>query len=176
MRAISRIRGTGPLRHMWAPWRIKYVTGAKPQGCVLCQKAQATDDVAEQVLYRATHNYVILNAYPYNSGHLMVVPYRHVGDLTELGEAECNEMMRLTQVCMRALRRCLSPDGVNVGMNIGKAAGAGIDEHIHLHVVPRWAGDTNFMTTVSDTRVVPQSLDDTCALLAPLLAEEAEAG
>lgn len=163
------------MRHMWAPWRIRYVAGAKAPGCVLCLKAQATDDVAEQVLYRGVHNYVVLNAYPYNSGHLMVVPYRHTGDLAELDGDECSEMMRLAQACMRALRRCLSPDGVNLGMNIGKAAGAGIDEHVHLHVVPRWAGDTNFMTAIADTRVVPQSLDDTYALLAPLLAEEGEA-
>lgn len=161
------------MRHIWAPWRIKYVTGAKAKGCVLCQKAQATDDVAEQVLVRGEFCFVVLNAYPYNSGHLMVVPYQHIGELTGLEVGGCNELMQLTQACMRALQRCLHPDGVNLGMNIGKAAGAGIDEHIHLHVVPRWAGDTNFMSSVADTRVVPQSLDDTYAVLAPLVVEEA---
>jgi ATP adenylyltransferase len=161
------------LRHIWAPWRIGYVTGARVEGCVLCQKAQATDDLAEHVVWRGEQNYVLLNAFPYNSGHLMVVPYAHVGDLTDLDQPTACEMMTLTQVCARALKRAMYPHGFNIGMNLGKAAGAGIDEHLHLHIVPRWNGDTNFMTSLAQTRVVPQSLEDTASLLRPLIAEEA---
>ena len=162
------------MEHMWAPWRIGYVAGARVEGCVLCEKAREED--AEHVVFRGKHNYVLLNAYPYNSGHLMVVPYAHVADLTELDEATSCEMMALAQACIRAFRRCLYPQGINLGMNMGKAAGAGIDEHIHLHVVPRWAGDTNFMTTTADTRVVPQSLEDSACQLKPLIEEEAGNG
>jgi ATP adenylyltransferase len=161
------------LEHIWAPWRISYVGQPKPDGCVLCHKAQAGDDEVEQVLYRGKLNYILVNAYPYNSGHLMIVPYRHVGRLEELDADTVCEMMHLAQVAVRALNRCLRPEGVNLGMNLGKAAGAGIDEHLHLHLVPRWAGDTNFMTAVADVRVVPQALADTAALLRPVLAEEA---
>ena len=156
---------------MWAPWRIGYVAGAKAEGCVLCEKAREAD--AEHVVYRGERNYVLMNAFPYNSGHLMVVPYEHVADLTDLDEAAVCEMMALAQACIRAVRRCMFPQGVNLGMNIGKAAGAGIDEHIHLHIVPRWAGDTNFMTATANTRVVPQSLEDSACQLRPLIEEEA---
>lgn len=161
------------LEHIWAPWRMKYVAGTPVEGCILCQKASAEDAQAEHVLYRGKFNYVILNAFPYNSGHLMVVPYQHTGDLCELDEQTVCEMMHLAQAAIRALRRCMRPEGMNVGMNMGKAGGAGIDEHVHLHVLPRWVGDTNFMTSVAQTRVVPQSLDETACQLRPLLAEEA---
>lgn len=160
------------LEHIWAPWRISYVAQPKPDGCVLCHKAQAGNDEAEQVLYRGKWNYVLVNAYPYNSGHLMIVPYRHVGDFGELDAETVSEMMRLAQAAARAFARCLGPHGINLGMNIGKAAGAGIDEHLHMHLVPRWNGDTNFMTAVADVRVVPQALAETAALLRPVLAEE----
>lgn len=159
--------------HIWAPWRIEYVTRPRVEGCVLCHKARAADDVVEQVLFRDENCYVVLNAYPYNSGHVMVVPYEHVGDLSALAENVLAEMMGLAQACVRAMNECLRPDGVNLGMNLGKAAGAGIDEHLHLHVVPRWRGDTNFMTAIADVRVVPQALEESARLLAPLVAREA---
>lgn len=140
---------------------------------MLCHKTRADDDEVEHVLYRGESNFVLLNAYPYNSGHLMVAPYAHVAQFVDLDEPTVCEMMRLAQVCVRAIRRGMRPDGVNLGMNIGKAAGAGIDEHIHLHVIPRWSGDTNFMTTVADTRTVPQALEASAQELRPLIAEEA---
>ena len=161
------------LRHIWAPWRMKYVGGAKPEGCVLCAKARAEDDESEHVLFRGEHNYVLVNAYPYNSGHLMVVPYAHVGMLVDLDQPTMCEMMQLAQVVSRAIRRCMKPDGINLGMNIGKAAGEGVEEPLHLHVVPRWIGDTNFMTSLAETRVVPQALDDCACQLRPLIEEEA---
>ncbi len=167
--------GGTELHHIWAPWRIDYVTRPPVEGCVLCVKAQAEKDEPEHVLYRGKSCYVLLNAYPYNSGHLMVVPYEHTGDFTQLGQETVCEMMQLAQVCMRAIERCLHPHGVNLGMNIGKVAGAGIDEHVHLHIVPRWSGDINFMTSVADVRVVPQALDASACQLRPLIAEEAAA-
>jgi ATP adenylyltransferase len=136
--------------------------------------ARAADDETGHVLFRDERCYVLLNAYPYNSGHLMVVPYAHVGEFTDLDVATVCEMTLLAQVTVRALKRCMHPQGVNLGMNIGRAAGAGIDEHVHLHIVPRWAGDTNFMTAVADVRVVPQALHDSACQLRPLIAEEAE--
>jgi ATP adenylyltransferase len=163
------------LDHVWAPWRIEYVAQPRVEGCVLCHKAQVADDAAEHVLYRGERNFVLLNAYPYNSGHLMVVPYEHVGDLTALDEATLAEMVGLAQACVRAMGHYLHPEGINLGMNIGKAAGAGIDEHLHMHIVPRWSGDTNFMTVVADVRVVPQALDESARMLAPLVAREADA-
>ena len=161
------------MQHIWAPWRIEYVARAQPDGCIFCHKAHERDDEAEQVLCRGRFNFVLLNAYPYNSGHLMVAPYAHVPELTDLDHETTAEMMRLAQACMRAMKRCLRPEGINLGMNIGKAAGAGIDEHIHLHIIPRWTGDTNFMTTVADTRTVPQALEASAQLLRPLICEEA---
>jgi len=160
------------LKHIWAPWRIEYVTRPQVEGCVLCAKATAEDDDAEQVLYRGEHNFVVINAFPYNSGHLMVVPYEHTCDFVGLNPDAVAEMMHIAQGCVRALGRCMHPHGVNIGMNIGKAAGAGIDEHIHLHIVPRWDGDTNFMTTCADTRVVPQALEQSACGLRPIIAEE----
>lgn len=148
------------------------MVGAKPDGCVLCAKAQSPDDEADQVLHRGEYCFVVVNAYPYNSGHVMVVPYEHVSDLTDVRSETVCEMMSLAQACIRAMRRCMYPDGVNIGMNIGKAAGAGIDEHIHLHIIPRWEGDTNFMTTCCDTRVVPQAIADSACALKPVLEEE----
>lgn len=160
------------MKHIWAPWRIDYVARPQPEGCVLCSKAHAEDDVAEQVLYRSAYNYVVVNAFPYNSGHLMVVPLEHVSDLAGLAPEVLADMMSVAQGCLRALNRCLRPHGVNIGMNVGKAAGAGIESHLHLHIVPRWEGDTNFMTSCADTRVVPQAMEATACQLRPLIAEE----
>ena len=144
--------------HIWAPWRLDYVVAEKPDKCVLCENSDSSDDDANYVLYRGRHNYVLLNTFPYNSGHLMVVPYRHVSSLTDLSAEEVCELMQLTQSCLQALDEAFAAEGVNLGMNIGQPAGAGIDDHIHLHIVPRWGGDTNYMTVVANTRVVPQSL------------------
>ena len=145
---------------MWAPWRLDYIKGPKPDECVFCAKPREDDDEASYVLHRGEACFVILNAYPYNNGHAMVAPYEHVGSLEDLDEPALLELMTLTQRLLGALREVYAPEGFNVGVNLGEAAGAGVKDHVHLHVVPRWAGDTNFMPVIGDTRVLPQSLDD----------------
>jgi len=157
------------LQHLWAPWRMNYVAGKKPDGCIFCIKVGQSRDEENHILYRAQHNFVILNAYPYNSGHLMVVPYEHLSCITELSDEQREEMFVIAQGCAQLLKEHLHAEGVNLGMNIGEAAGAGIDQHLHLHVVPRWNGDTNYMTTVAGTRIVPQDLDETYESLKPVL-------
>lgn len=150
--------------NLWAPWRLEYVRGDKPEGCVLCAKQDA-DDRAAHVLARGEHAFVVLNLYPYNNGHLMVVPNRHVADLEQLTPAESAETQRMLTRGIRAARAALGPGGFNVGLNLGEAAGAGIAAHLHWHLVPRWQGDTNFMPVLADVRVMPQHLDTTWKLL-----------
>lgn len=147
---------------------MQYVTKADDyEGCVFCACQQEGSDEADGVLARAHHNYLILNAFPYSSGHMMVVPYEHQHDLACLSHETLAEMMALARIAVRVLQQEFRAEGANIGMNIGKPAGAGIKDHLHLHIVPRWSGDTNFMTTLAETRVVPQSLPDTWACLAP---------
>ncbi|HIE51222.1 MAG TPA: HIT domain-containing protein [Armatimonadetes bacterium] len=148
------------MERLWAPWRMAYILAEeKPEGCLFCQRARETEcDREHYVLQRAEYCYVMLNAYPYNNGHLMVVPYLHVADLIALPEGPLGEMMRLTAQWTCRLRRVMSPDGFNIGLNLGEVAGAGIVEHIHLHIVPRWQGDTNFMPVVGETKVIPEHL------------------
>ncbi len=163
------------MEHIWAPWRLDYVVAEKPDNCILCQKRDAADDdIANLVLYRGNHNYVLLNTFPYKSGHVMVVPYQHVDDLASLEVEEAGELMLIAQWCVQALQETLGTEGINLGMNIGQPAGAGIDDHIHLHIVPRWSGDTNYMTTVANTRIVPQSLEDSARQLRPVIRRIAE--
>lgn len=150
---------------LWAPWRIAYIKGidTNPDGCFLCA-ALAGDrarDHETYLLHRGADALVILNAYPYNSGHLMVAPNRHVAALEALTPAERLALLDLSAVAMRALERALRPQGYNLGMNLGRAAGAGLESHLHLHIVPRWGGDTNFMPVLGATKVLPESLDDT---------------
>lgn len=152
------------VENLWAPWRLEYVTRAKPAGCVLCHK-RSDDDEASLVVARGEHAYAVLNLYPYNNGHVMVVPYRHVGDLEELTTQESEECQRLLERGIRAARSALGAGGFNVGLNLGEAAGAGIAAHLHWHLVPRWAGDTNFMPVLADVRVMPQHLHTTWTLL-----------
>ncbi len=152
------------MQHLWTPWRMAYLTGEgrKPvEGCIFCAKIAAGDDAAEHVIHRGDWAYVTLNRYPYNNGHLMVVPYRHAASFEDLDDPTQLEIMHLVNHSVAALRRALRPDGFNIGANVGAVAGAGIADHVHLHVVPRWAGDTNFMPIVADTRVIPESLDQT---------------
>ncbi|OFW02144.1 MAG: HIT family hydrolase [Acidobacteria bacterium RIFCSPLOWO2_02_FULL_68_18] len=152
---------------LWSPWRLDYVTrGAAGSGspCIFC----ATQ--ADLVVCAGTTCYVILNLYPYNNGHLMVVPYRHVATLGELTEAELGEIGRLTQRAEAALTEAYRPHGLNVGINLGTSAGAGILDHLHVHVVPRWSGDTNFMTVVGEMRVLPEELGASAARLRPIFA------
>lgn len=153
------------VENLWAPWRLEYVTGTKPDGCVLCAKARDGSDQDAHVVARGRHAYVVLNLYPYNNGHLMVVPYRHVADLDELTAEESAETQTLLRHAIRAARIALRPDGFNVGLNLGEAGGAGIAAHLHWHLVPRWSGDTNFMPVLADVRVMPQHLETTWKLL-----------
>lgn len=161
---------------MWAPWRIGYVAGERPDGCVFCLKIDEDDDHNNHLLFRGEQNVVLLNTYPYNSGHLMVVPFAHVGKLEELSREASRELWELTGLAVRTVEQALHAHGVNIGMNLGAPAGAGIGDHLHMHIVPRWNGDTNYMTTVADTRVVPQSLEDSYRQLKPVMDQLAAAG
>ena len=149
-----------PEKRLWAPWRLEYVKGPKDGECIFCVGPESGDDRAKYVVRRGEHCFTMLNAYPYNNGHLMVSPYRHVASIEELEGPELVELMTLTQESLGALRRAYAPEGFNLGVNQGKIAGAGVEHHVHLHVVPRWGADTNFMPVVGDTRVLPQSLED----------------
>lgn len=158
---------------LWTPWRIEYILGAKQPGCVLCQKVHddPANDPANFLLYRGERCFIIMNLYPYNTGHLMVVPYLHTSDLGGLPSDLMAEMADLIQRSVTLLKATLKPDGFNLGMNLGRIAGAGIDDHLHQHIVPRWGGDTNFMPVLADTRTMPELLPDTYAKLQARVAE-----
>jgi ATP adenylyltransferase len=161
-----------PDRPLWAPWRIEYITGPKDGDCIFCAAAGSrNEDPAHQPIDRTEHCLTILNAFPYAPGHVMVAPVRHVGTLEDLTPDEMLETMLLTRRAILAIRRAMSPDGFNVGYNLGKVAGAGIVDHLHLHVVPRWSGDNNFMPVLADTDVIPQALGATREVLVAALAE-----
>lgn len=148
--------------YIFTPWRYAYVTGAdKTEGCVFCVQPQLNDDEKALIVHRGQHNYVILNSYPYTSGHVMVVPYQHTDELRNLPSAAAREMMDLLQRLETILRELYHPDGLNLGMNVGKAAGAGVAGHIHMHMLPRWVADANFMSVIGETRVLPEDLETT---------------
>lgn len=157
------------MQRLWSPWRSKYIaSGVDSQSdeCVFCRIAASADRDAENyVLHRGQHAFVVLNLYPYITGHLMVVPYLHTSELDLVAKEITDEMMDLTKRSQTALRKVYTPSGFNVGMNLGAAAGAGIADHLHIHLLPRWTGDTNFMTTVGESRVIPEALDVTYAKL-----------
>jgi ATP adenylyltransferase len=156
---------------LWSPWRMTYVTStATTATCIFCAAAQPGADAsgAELVVARGKSCYVVLNLYPYNNGHLMVVPNRHVGSLAALEADELSELMTLTRDSEVALGEAYQPQGINVGINLGRPAGAGIVDHVHVHLVPRWTGDTNFMSVFGETRVLPETLGDTAARLRPI--------
>jgi ATP adenylyltransferase len=153
-------------QRLWAPWRLKYVHGEREEsGCIFCLAADTDDDEARHVVQRGERSFVMLNAFPYNSGHLLVCPHRHVASIENLDADELLDLMTLTQRSLRALREAYRPDGFNLGVNEGEVAGAGFAGHVHVHVVPRWAADSNFMAVTGDTRVLPQSLEDSYAAL-----------
>src|SRR3954449_5665934 len=145
---------------LWAPWRLEYIRGPKADECIFCRAVEADDDEQYSVVHRGERCFVILNTFPYNNGHVMAAPFAHEPTIEPLDEPTLTEMMTLTQRTILALRDIYGPEGFNIGINQGGAAGAGIEEHVHQHVVPRWSGDTNFMPVIGDVRVLPQSLSD----------------
>lgn len=150
------------LKYLWSPWRMVYIQSKdQEEKCPLCFEIECEDGPQNLILFRGKSNFVIMNRYPYTSGHLMVVPYLHQSSITRLDPDTRAEMMELSNRCIMVLAKTFHPDGFNLGANIGEAAGAGIVDHVHLHIVPRWSGDTNFMSSVSETRIVPESLRDT---------------
>ncbi len=152
------------MERLWAPWRMEYIGQAREgeaQGCLFCEKPKEGDDEKALIVARSELSFAMLNRYPYNIGHLMVAPLRHVGELEEVGDDESLDTQRLMQRCVIALKEAMQPDGFNIGMNLGTVAGAGIPDHVHWHVVPRWNGDTNFMPVVGEMKVLPQRLSDT---------------
>ena len=151
--------------YLWTPWRYAYITNAgknegKPDGCIFCELPKLADQDAK-IVYRGQHCFIILNSFPYTAGHVMIVPFAHLDELQKLPEAAAQEMMALSQKMESVLRQVYSADGINLGMNIGRAAGAGVTGHIHMHVLPRWVGDTNFMTVTGESRVLPEALEET---------------
>jgi ATP adenylyltransferase len=147
------------MHRIWAPWRIGFILKGENKGdCFLCKYPGEKDDEKHLILHRGAKNFIILNAYPYNTGHLLVAPYRHLGDIGDMTEEEAKEHFDLIKLSVRLLTEVMKPTGYNTGMNLGRVAGAGIADHIHTHVVPRWQGDSNFMPIVADTKVLPETL------------------
>jgi len=152
------------MKQLWAPWRMAYIAGEaqkKTKGCIFCLKPKQRRDESNLIVFRGKKAFVVMNIFPYNNGHLMIAPYRHIGELGKLSDAEMLEMMQLAQRCQRAMDGLMRPDGYNLGFNLGRTAGAGIADHVHLHLVPRWNGDTNFMPVLADTKVVSEALEQT---------------
>lgn len=158
---------------LWTPWRMHYILKEKQQpGCVFCAKAATpAEDRENLVVARTTRAMLLLNIYPYSNGHLMAVPYAHVSRLTDLDDEEALDLMQLTRLAEEALQAAMAPQGFNVGINIGKVSGAGLADHLHIHIVPRWAGDTNFMTVIGNTRTIPEMLEDSQAKVMAALAD-----
>jgi ATP adenylyltransferase len=163
------------VEHLWSPWRLAYVTASdRAEGCIFCQAV--LDEAIDHplVVYRGETCFVILNLYPYNNGHLMIVTKRHIGSLAAAAPEELRELMELTRRAEIALAEAYNPHGMNMGLNLGRPAGAGVLDHIHIHVVPRWNGDTNYMTVVGSVRVLPEGLDETVRRLRPIFARLAQ--
>ncbi len=147
---------------LWAPWRMEYIEAVeKPEGCIFCVFPAENNDKKNHIIYRGKHSFIILNAFPYNPGHLMVAPYMHTADMYDLDDEALLEINHLVRYSLKLLKELSAPDGFNLGVNLGKTAGAGIPNHIHWHIVPRWNGDTNFMPVIAEKRVVPESLNTT---------------
>ena len=146
------------MQQLWAPWRIEYVRMEKMDECIFCKFPKERDDEKNLILHRGKHAFVIMNNYPYNPGHVMVAPYRHVGDIEDLSEEEWRDIDSLTALMVKAIKMAMNPQGFNIGLNLGRVAGAGIEGHLHVHIVPRWNGDTNFMPVISNTKVIVQGI------------------
>lgn len=156
-------------KRLWAPWRIEYIRSEKSGECIFCKFPRENNDEDNLIIYRGKRAYIILNKYPYNNGHLMIVPYKHVSTPLELSDNELLEMSKLINLSINMLNKSMNPHGYNIGINLGKAAGAGIEEHYHIHVVPRWVGDTNYMPIISETKVLVEALKDTYRRLVDVL-------
>ncbi len=141
-----------------APGRMEFIKGKKPEGCIFCKGSIREDDL---LLYEGGSCYIIMNKYPYTSGHLLVIPFRHLSNMEETTAEERMEMMDLTSMCIKILKKAFNPEGFNIGMNLGRVAGAGVEDHLHIHIVPRWLGDTNFSTVLGEVRVIPEALEET---------------
>jgi ATP adenylyltransferase len=159
------------MNRLWAPWRMTYLMSEKPDGCIFCDKPQAGDDRANYIVFRTAHSFAMLNTYPYNNGHLLIAPFRHVDGFSALTDEERCDLMSAVAKAESLLRRAMSPHGMNVGANLGHCAGAGVPGHVHVHIVPRWEGDTNFMPVVGETRVLPETLAQTYEKLRWCLVE-----
>lgn len=156
------------MERLWAPWRLAFIeSGDKPEGCIFCVFPTEDRDRERLILGHTKHSFVILNKYPYNNGHLMVIPRQHVSDLSQLDEERFDDLQRLLRTSASVIREVYGPDALNIGMNLGRAAGAGIADHLHWHIVPRWAGDVNFMPVLAETRVIPEHLDQSWLKLRP---------
>lgn len=157
------------MKQLHSPWRSTYIdsfkTSKKVRGCLFCRMARERKDPSNLIVHRGRHNFVVMNLYPYNNGHLMVVPFRHTGDLEKVPQGELREALDLVKRSIAALKKTSKPQGFNVGVNIGRVAGAGIERHVHFHVVPRWNGDTNFMPVLGETKIISEDLQKTCAKL-----------
>ena len=163
---------------LWAPWRMRYIStiDTTDEGCIFCTKPRDTRDRDNLILLRGAHVFVIMNLYPYNNGHLMIVPYRHTSDILSLDTEVTAELWEGVCLCKKVLSTAFKPDGFNVGMNIGRTAGAGIDQHVHMHIVPRWNGDTNFLPVVGKTKVISQGIEETYDQLLPHFREISGSG
>jgi ATP adenylyltransferase len=162
------------MKVLWAPWRMEYILSEGEQGCFICDLAQAEPSEENLLLYRNEHAMVLMNKYPYNNGHILVAPIAHTSDLSELTDLEYFETMQLFRFSLKAMENTISPEGFNGGLNLGKTAGAGLEEHLHFHIVPRWHGDTNFMPVISDLRVIPEAIRETYRYLKPLFINYGE--
>lgn len=150
-------------KNLYSPWRYEYLTADKPEGCIFC--IEPTDDEKRLVLWRSEHSFVIMNLYPYNNGHLMAVPNRHISSLNDLSDTELRDLFSTVRLSEKVLQTRYQADGLNVGINIGKAAGAGVDDHLHVHIVPRWFGDANFLSIVAEIRVIPEDFGQAYQML-----------
>ena len=159
------------MKQLWCPWRLEYILGPKPDACVFCLPETHDEDRQRLVLARGRHSFVIMNKFPYNSGHLMVTPFRHASCLTQLTPEENLELTRGLTYCTRVINECLRPQGINIGLNLGEAAGSGIAAHLHYQMVPRWNGDSSFMAVFGETRVMPELLVSTYDRLKPFFSE-----
>lgn len=156
------------MKQLWSPWRIDYILGPKPDECVFCVPASTEEDSERLILWRGKRSFILMNKFPYNNGHLLICPYRHIQNIEELSHEESTEIMSFLQGCSQILKQHFNCEGINIGLNQGKAAGAGIGEHLHFHLVPRWNGDSSFIAVIGEIRTIPQHLTETWAALKPL--------